>query len=99
MAQFTLPTLAPSSAYPKSVVAGLNPMVQQRASSGSNRGVPPNNSVSNQAATGAPSDSSSSNQAYAMMASRTVWGNPALWSLALLVVGVILLAHEAHVGR
>lgn len=97
--QYTLPTLAPSSAYPKTVVAGLNPMVQQRASSGSNRGVPPNNSVSNQAATGAPSDSSSSNQAYAMQATKTVWGNPALWSLALIVLGVIMLGHEAHVGR
>lgn len=97
--QYTLPTLAPSSAYPKTVVAGLNPMVQQQASSGSNRGVPPNNSVSNQTATGAPSDSSSSNQAFAMMSTRTVFGNPALWSLILLVLGVVLLAHEAHVGR
>ena len=93
--QYTIPTLNPSSAYPGSSVWGLNPNVQQPASSGSNRGVPPNNSVSKQTATGATEGSQG--QAYSMRATSTVWGNPALWSLILLVLGVFLLAHEAHV--
>lgn len=93
--QETLPTLVPSFEAPGSLYGNLSTAVDQSTIAGTNIGVPPNSSVSNQ---GSNTDSGvASKVGYGnTVGQMSPWSQPVFWLVVLMIVSLWMFAHVAH---
>lgn len=94
----TLSTAVPSFGFPSNMVMGMSPYIPAPVTSGSPAGVPMNNALGssspNQGAGGTPAG----HVAYGEdKAKQGPTKQPIFWAVALFALGVIMLAHAAHV--
>lgn len=94
----TLSTAVPSFGFPSNTVQGLSPYTPAPVSSGSSAGVPENNAIGssspNQGAGGTPAGHLAYGQ---QTAQQPAASQPIFWAVAIFGLGVLMLAHAAHV--